>query len=427
MKKIIALFISVTLMLMCSIPVLSAESDVIIPGLDEKLDEICLSSDANAEIRTKIQESYAEPLEYRVTEVMKNPDFAKEKMGVILGDDDYEAEQLRYMFTLDMEKGLLVTSLSTIEYSLQYAQEGCLSYLLEEKKIFVIPGNVHDGGYFSTDGNYLSGDEAKDAARSCPTVVTIESIVEYLNSRDKLSAELFQRGETAVDDVALYGYGYLTLLYIKCDNNEYLVKLYESSGDSLPEIDLYTLYTAEEIMNEFNTEEAKNSPYSQGTAKKVLAEKSTYETEAESLQSRGLLHGNENGLDLLKPLTRIEAATMLLRALSQPETAPEGVLQTFTDVPSTHWGYGAAENAYALGLIKGIGDDLFAPEEPVTATQFATMLLRAGNHAEFNWEEALDIMINEGIITSENAATMDFFTRGDMAKMIYEAIEKGLL
>lgn len=425
MKKIIALLTSVILM-MCSVPVISAESEAIISGLNEKLDEICLSSDANAEMRLKIEESYAERLEYRVTEAMKNPDFAKEKMGVILGDDDYEREQLRYMFTLDMDNGVLITFLNTIEYSLQYAQAGCLSYLFEETKVFKIPGNVHDGGYFSSDGNYLTGNELKTAARSTPTVVTIESIVEYLNSREKLSTELLQRGETVVDDVALYGYGYLTLLYIKCSNNEYLVKLYESSGDVLPEIELHVLYTAEEIMMGFNTEEAKNSPYSQGTAKKVLAEKPTFETEALQLKEDGLLKGNEKGLDLLKPLTRIEAATMILRALGE-STISEATKQTFNDVPTSHWGYGAAENAYLLGLIKGVGNALFAPDELVTGPEFATMVLRAGKHPEFNWEEALDILVSEGVISSEDAATMDFFTRGDMAKIIYESMGKGVL
>ena len=41
-------------------------------------------------------------------------------------------------------------------------------------------------------------------------------------------------------------------------------------------------------------------------------------------------------------------------------------------------------------------------------------------------EEALDILIDEGIISVEDTATMDFFTRGDMAKIIYESIAKGL-
>ena len=128
---------------------------------------------------------------------------------------------------------------------------------------------------------------------------------------------------------------------------------------------------------------------------------------------------------MLKPLTRIEAATMILRALGE-STTNKTTTQTFADVPASHWGYGAAENAYSLGLIKGVGDDMFAPDDMVTGTQFATMVLRASKHADFNWEEALDIMVNENVLSKEDTSTMDFFTRGDMAKIIYEAIEKGM-
>ena len=135
--------------------------------------------------------------------------------------------------------------------------------------------------------------------------------------------------------------------------------------------------------------------------------------------------GNEKGLDLLKPLTRIEAATMLLRAMGESTEPTDIQIQTFEDVSAAHWGFGAAEKAYALGIIKGMGNGVFAPDDKVTATQFATMILRAGNYEEFDWTKALEILINDGIITAENATTMDLFTRGDMAKIIYEAREKG--
>ncbi len=426
MKKIISIFICIVMIAINLVPILSAENSNIITGLDEQLDEICLNSDSNAEIRSKIQESYAEYLEYRVTVAMKNPDYAKEKMGVILGDDDYEEEQLRYMFTLDMDKGLLITLLNKIDYSLQYAQEGCLSYLLNEGKVFKIPGKIHDGGTFSIDGNYLTGNDLKYATNNSPTVVTIESIVNYLNSREKLSDELLQNGETIVNDVMLYGYGYLTLLYIKCDNNEYLVKLYESSGDILPEIEPIVLYTAKAVMGKFNTEEVKNSPYSQGVAEKVLAKKNTFDTEAEALQAEGLLQGTEKGLELLKPLTRAEAATILLRAIGQSTETSSAEIQTFSDVTPDYWGYGAVENSYKLGIMNGIGDNLFAPEENVTSAQFSTMVLRASGTYDFNWETALNLLIEKGVISQEDSKTMDFFTRGDMAKIIYEAKAKGL-
>ena len=164
-----------------------------------------------------------------------------------------------------------------------------------------------------------------------------------------------------------------------------------------------------------------------GYAKVSSLTKPTYESEAESLHQQGLLNGNENGLDLLKPLTRIEAAAMLLRALGQSETANSGSGQIFSDVPQDHWGYGAAENAYNLGLIRGVGNNQFAPDNNVTAAEFSTMVLRASGAAEFNWEQALSLLIEQNIITQDNANTMDFFTRGDMAKIIYEAKAKDFL
>lgn len=74
-----------------------------------------------------------------------------------------------------------------------------------------------------------------------------------------------------------------------------------------------------------------------------------------------------------------------------------------------------------------MGDGRFAPDKTVTATEFATMVLRASDTGEFDWEQALNILIEQGIITQENANTMDLFTRGDMAKIIYEGRKKGLL
>ena len=211
--------------------------------------------------------------------------------------------------------------------------------------------------------------------------------------------------------------------YIDCGDEEYLIRIrqgkYNRSGieydwgkDFVP----FQLYNAKEALKIIATENRFCS---------MNSTKQTFKQEAKELQERGLLYGNEKGLDLLKPLTRIEAATMLLRAMGESTVSTTNA-QTFSDVPSSHWGYGAAENAYSLGLIKGIGEDLFAPDDTVTGAQFATMILRACGHEDFNWEEAMNILIENGIISEEDASTMDFFTRGDMAKIIYEVLSKQL-
>ncbi len=133
----------------------------------------------------------------------------------------------------------------------------------------------------------------------------------------------------------------------------------------------------------------------------------------------GLVNGNEKGLDLLKPLTRIEAAAIILRVLGAENTTAES--QTFSDVPDTHWGFNVAAEASRRGIVNGVGNDLFVPDKTVKATEFTTMLLRSAGEPDINWEQALQILIDRGIITEEDSKTMDLFTRGDMAKIIYEA------
>ena len=74
-----------------------------------------------------------------------------------------------------------------------------------------------------------------------------------------------------------------------------------------------------------------------------------------------------------------------------------------------------------------MGDGLFAPEESISADQFVALLLRSVQGQDFDWTQAVELLISRGVITQEDADTMDLFTRADMAKIIYEAREKGLI
>ena len=56
---------------------------------------------------------------------------------------------------------------------------------------------------------------------------------------------------------------------------------------------------------------------------------------------------------------------------------------------------------------------------------FCLFVLTKGSY-DFDWETALSLLVENGIISQEDSSTMDFFTRCDMAKIIYEAKEKGL-
>lgn len=158
----------------------------------------------------------------------------------------------------------------------------------------------------------------------------------------------------------------------------------------------------------------------------MLDEKPTYDVEMQSLMDAGLLQGTDKGAEPLKPLSRLEATTMLVRALGL-EDEPVSAAPQFVDIEAGSWGVKYANIAYAHGLSNGVGDGKFAPDERISAPQFATMVLRNSQAGDFDWTQGINILVENGIITQENADTMDLFTRADMAKIIYEARAKGLL
>ena len=217
-----------------------------------------------------------------------------------------------------------------------------------------------------------------------------------------------------------------TCLYIKSSDNEYLIRLYtgqyynpekdnpyNKNEDWVSELELFKLYNAKDF---FKTVADK-----MGEMNKV---KPTYETEAESLQADGLLKGNENGLDLLKPLTRIEATAILVRAMGYEDAQPSGT-SYFADIQSDNWGAKYANIAKDKGIAAGVGDDKFAPNDAITASQFATLILRNMGESP-DWQTAINTFVERGLITSEQAEKMDLFTRGDMAKIIFEAKQKNM-
>ena len=87
-------------------------------------------------------------------------------------------------------------------------------------------------------------------------------------------------------------------------------------------------------------------------------------------------------------LTRGQLCTLLAQALNCKTPTGESA---FTDVSMDDW-YGPAVNALAsLGLVNGVGDGRFAPNEPVSHEQFITILARLGRRLNldlhYTWDE----------------------------------------
>jgi len=99
------------------------------------------------------------------------------------------------------------------------------------------------------------------------------------------------------------------------------------------------------------------------------------------LARRGILKGYPDGT--CRPdeaLTRAEFVSLVVRACHPAAQAPPAAPH-FADVPVTHWAAPAVYTARELGLVRGLSEDLFGPDEPVTGAQVVTVLLRAAGES----------------------------------------------
>lgn len=436
MKKIIAIIMTSTFALASAMAVVSITyaTDNHIPGFVENMDDIWLSNATNSDLHEKIKSTYQEYSEQEQNRIMSAPDFAKSKIG-LEGTVEEQWEHLRNSFKLDYSKGFKYYSLHTNRYMKQYVDGGNFVYLIDESFWWIIP----------TEGKILGSYSVfKDGtpARSMPskTALTFDNeMLDFLVDYDSIKNMLRDAGETRVNDIKIIAQP-LSMLYIAGEQNDYLIRLGRRGSEAernttfAGNVDRFLLFTVKEMMDKlvifpepiqyYDGDINRNAEMF--ISRELLATKPTYETEGVDLMADGLIQGNEKGLDPLKPLTRMEATTILVRALGYEGELTQETSE-FVDISNDHWGKKYANIAKDKGITMGVGDGKFAPDDIITSTQFATLLLRNSEPMEFDWEQAINILIERGIVTTEQAAKMDLFTRGDMAKIIYEAREKGLL
>ena len=116
------------------------------------------------------------------------------------------------------------------------------------------------------------------------------------------------------------------------------------------------------------------------------------------------------------------------------------VLNFFYDVPNDAYFYEAVKWAVKNGITTGVGNDLFAPEQPCTRAQIVTFLWRAAGSPEPKgtaagmtdvvsgsyYEKAVAWAIENGITTGTTATTFSpdaTCTRGQSVTFLYRALK----
>ncbi len=431
MKKILGMFIVLCTM-MTTITVFAADDNI-----DTLIKEIWLDPTVNSGVIDNIKEENNKKMQQDIDLYSITPETYRQKIG-ISGDDEKMQEQVRKNYEVYPNDILKVYYLNGNSYANQYANSDCLEYLISDDYFLIMKG------YNYKINDYNKTETVTDWPRRYGSDGTSESYerftgeygysgglsdgyYEFLENIAEIKSILSQNNISQIDDMKVVVTGKeSTCLYIKSSDNEYLIRLYtgqyynpekdnpyNKNEDWVSELELFKLYNAKDF---FKTVADK-----MGEMNKV---KPTYETEAESLQADGLLKGNENGLDLLKPLTRIEATAILVRAMGYEDAQTSGT-SYFADIQSDNWGAKYANIAKDKGIAAGVGDDKFAPNDAITASQFATLILRNMGESP-DWQTAINTFVERGLITSEQAEKMDLFTRGDMAKIIFEAKQKNM-
>lgn len=156
---------------------------------------------------------------------------------------------------------------------------------------------------------------------------------------------------------------------------------------------------------------------------------SKYETAIDTMSDMDVVEGYAYGYFCPDySLTRAEAATIMVRALYGEEVVKDVI--DFDDVSSKDWFYEYVNTAVHYGLVRGMGDKKFAPNDEVTVDQMMTMVLNAlgYNAAKLSgtWPEnvqtigsSLHLYYNFPVTTVGSA----FVSRGQACQMIYNALD----
>lgn len=149
------------------------------------------------------------------------------------------------------------------------------------------------------------------------------------------------------------------------------------------------------------------------------------------LKILGLLANSPDDFQLGRAPTRLEGAIMLIRLLGKDKLVTHGHYEhPFTDVPD--WACNYVGYMYQNKLTTGIDSSRFGSNDPLTAGQYVTFVLRSLGYRDgidFNYSSIMDKAVEKGLLSSAEASALNGpkkFLRDDMAGISYNALSAKL-
>ena len=160
----------------------------------------------------------------------------------------------------------------------------------------------------------------------------------------------------------------------------------------------------------------------------VLANPLDYQSKAQTLYNLGLFLGTDNGFELERVGTRVEAAAMMVRMLGKEETAKANVGEIpFADVPD--WAVPYVSYLYHNGITKGMSDTEFGAALNITPDQYLTYILRSLGYddaaGDFSWDNAVSKAAELNVLTDEEStlfSSSQDMPRGYMVGASYNSL-----
>ncbi|MBQ6946705.1 MAG: S-layer homology domain-containing protein, partial [Clostridia bacterium] len=144
---------------------------------------------------------------------------------------------------------------------------------------------------------------------------------------------------------------------------------------SAPRTESVKLYEAYKAAGKLNSKLHFIIPVYAGLSYTDVFQNDWYYEDVHRATEYGLFAGMENGA--FKPnqqLTRAQMAAVLARMTG--EDFSSCTVNKFTDVPRKAWYHSAVAWCYQKGVVAGVSDTAFAPEQPITRQELCTMLVR---------------------------------------------------